>query len=560
MKGGILVTGFLTIALALGFFVGRMTSVSSAPSEVQTGDDPKKSAKEDANAKEPPASEIENSPRFSARIDLVSRVRSATVEELWAMLDDPVIDHRLVWDRLVELDASGTTERVRRSGDSERLTRVLGLWASKDPVAAYNHIKEMPPLGHSSFWAQKVYDRVCMHAFVNGNHDLLFEVLDRHRRVPTGILHELSAEQMQKFLGLLAERNYSSRYTSGLVKALAAKDYDAAVAWVDENSSENERPQLIRTMLQSALMRDYENGAPRVLAFLEENPDQNLARYLIGQTAKRDVEQAIAYLEKFAPDDPQQRRSMAYSVVVAVGTDERLAMKARLADRGYFGEMERGFSWPPQNEDDFKKLLTADNATRKLGDLTRHGSLFRIPPTDAAKWIAAADPATVSPSIANFVAHHYAGKDPKAALEWAAGLDDALSLPAARSVLNQWVALDSKAAMGYAAKLPESEFQLAAADAIVKKRASMDKTATREWIGGLGEGRFRDAATGAYVSAVSKDDHEILLPSVRGIADESIRRKALLHILDAWPAEEADGFWEKAGVTKEDREFLEAAR
>ena len=81
---------------------------------------------------------------------------------------------------------------------------------------------------------------------------------------------------------------------------------------------------------------------------------------------------------------------------------------------------------PPADVQGLRDQLASASPQGKL-----HLSQLHFPAAEAAEVIAAADPAHITTPTVELIARDFSGSDPEAALTWAAGLDESLSLPAA---------------------------------------------------------------------------------------------------------------------------------
>lgn len=546
----------LVCAVACGYLIGKQ--IGSRPS----GSDAVVSASGIAERTSDETADTTSSPRFFARVSALDRLRLAEWEELWEMLAMNDSDREAILARLIALDAPGAVDYARTAGESGWMEAILLKWSAGDPIAAYRYRMTMTQFG-ASFSLQEIPDNALAEAIRRSDGNLIVEILGTNRIGGREVFASLTGGQLRSFLDLLLERKFRSPSIDAAIAALLEKDVDAASKWIAENAKDEGRSEKwTKGLLLAGLGKDFESGITAATAYLEANPgDEEFLGALFRQGGKGDSTRLMDLMEKFGPrDSVGGMYSLARNLLNQVPEDQRAAVEEELVRRGLYTRPGRTVSWPLKSEDDLRAMLTPERRTsERPGERFESNGMLGIPPADAARVIAETDPASVPENIAKSVSYFFAVSDPKGALAWAAGLDDSLSLPAARTVLDTWVAFDANAAKAYAVALPESEFQGAAASAIVRQQVGLDAAATRGWVEGLAAGRFRDAAAEAYVGAAREAEPNSLLPLAMGIADEARRRQALLSLLDRWPEGESSALTGNAVLSFADRDFLLAA-
>ena len=506
----------------------------------------------------------ERSPRLQACIDRLRAVRPRDIESCWSELrdlgDPSSQSHRL--DEIIALDPLAAIALSKAAGETRVLKAIMRHWARKDPVAAFGASDQLPTFTDLFEIRGGLANAALADAIQREDAALLIEVLATavtfHGGPSFGIFlgeTEIKPGERRKMLDALAEVDSHHSQFAGIFARFAKEDYDAARAWLEARPELLVgRPELQRSLIHAGFEHDFESALARMIELVERHPSEMRAMEgLACSAARKDPHKAISLLEKLVahPDD-SMRRHLIDSYLRQTPDDQRETVRAEIERRGLVPE-PRPPRWPPKDLDTLHALLEADALGSMRVDY--HGR----PPfgvVSAAAAIAEADPAHVPKKVVEVTAWQWGATDPEAAIRWAAGLDESLALPGARSALRHWATADLEAAEGYALGLPESAFQAAAAGVIVSQREELDREAARRWVESQESGSFRDAAAAHFVRRSSDDELEMdLLPLAIEIGDEALRRESLLELLDN-EVEIIDA----PGVAEADREFLRRAQ
>lgn len=464
------------------------------------------------------------------------------------------------------------------------MSSVMSSWAEKDPAAAGEAMKSLPPgqtrsqalEGLMSRWALTDYGAARAWA------DSLPSTREKVAAA-TSLLQTMAQTDPDKSLKLLESADVGSnrgQIISQAVSGMALKDFDAAVRQASSFTNFNDKSSALASLAQSA----SEENRDKILQLASSLP-ANLARSIyqggIWERAFTDPASITESLEKIPLASVREQASVqALQSLSYYQPDEAIKLFGKLQstsqDPNLASQIASALSWnDPEKAVSWAEGLGTE-ALKKSALVAAISNWSQNDPEKAGREIAKIQNADTRAEVTRSVAQSLAGRSLAEAEKWADSLNGAdqsaalgkvveqaaaqapdrleslysrftstLSPEAAAKSENQAVAkmvatqiaqTDAGKAASWSLALPEGGARDEAVAGVVSTWAGYDAVAASQWVQNLPEGKGRDLATGNLVNTIAKDDPESAWAWANSITDAARRREAAASALAGWKA------------------------